>query len=80
MFETYKGYGISVTWSDKEMGFHYAVRRADGAEVVHSPEAYFYDENALKAAREIVDKLVQEDSEGTKEKKEDEENAENVIL
>lgn len=80
MFETYKGYGISVTWSDKEMGFHYAVRRADGAEAAHSPEAYFYGENALKAAREIVDKLVQEDSERTEGKKEDEENAENVIL
>lgn len=69
MFETYKGYGISITWSDKEMGFHYAVRRADGAEVANSPEAYFYDENALKAAKEIVDKLVQEDSEGTDDHK-----------
>lgn len=80
MFETYKGYGITVTWSNKEMGFHYAVCRADGTEAAHSPEAYFYDRNALKAAREIVDKLLQEDSEGAEGQKEGEENAENVIL
>lgn len=68
MFETYKGCGISITWSSKEMGFHYAVCRADGTEVAHSPEAYFFDENALKAAREIVDKLVQTDNcEGNEE-------------
>lgn len=73
MFETYKGHGISVTWSSKEMGFHYAVCRADGTEVAHSLEAYFYDENALKTAKEVVDKLVQEDSEGAKGKKGDEE-------
>lgn len=69
MFETYKGYGISITWSDKEMGFHYTVYRADKTEVAYGPEAYFYDENALKAAKEIVDELVQEDSEGTDDHK-----------
>lgn len=73
MFETYKGYGISVTWSDEEMGFHYAVCRADGVEAAHSLETYFFYENALKAAREIVDKLVQEDSERAEGQKEDEE-------
>ncbi len=74
MFETYKGYGISVTMSCGDGGFHYAVYHADATKVVPNSEAYFLYENALKDAREIVDKLVQEDSE------EDEENAENVIL
>lgn len=68
MSEIYKGHRIVTSWNYKKMGFDYCVK-VNGTEVAHSPEAYFYEENAVKAAKEVVDKLIEEDSEGADDNK-----------
>ena len=49
MTEKYKGYSINTEWNDKAMGFDFSVRREDGAEVLRSEAAYFYEDNAKAA-------------------------------
>lgn len=59
MAEKYRGYSIGTRWNDKAMGFDFFVRSEDGAEVSRSGAAYFYEENALAAAKEAVDRKVE---------------------
>ena len=52
MTEKYKGYSINTEWNDKAMGFDFSVRREDGAEVLRSEAAYFYEDNAVDGKAE----------------------------
>lgn len=56
MHETYKGYDIWVSWNDDTMGFDFSVQNAKGEKIACSGASYFYDSNALKAAKEVVEK------------------------
>lgn len=55
MYETYKGYEIRVRWNDETFGFDFSVRDKNGEKIACSEASYFYDGNALKAAKEAVD-------------------------
>ena len=55
MTEKYKGYIISTGWNEKMMGFDFHVHDNNGTEAFSSGEPYFYEENAMKAAKEAVD-------------------------
>ena len=57
MREKYKNYVISVYWCEDDLGFKFKIYNAENVSVFKSSEAYFYDYNALKAAKEIIDKL-----------------------
>lgn len=55
MTEKYKGYSINTCWDDEATGFGFSVRSEDGTEAFRSGAAYFYEENALAAAKAAVD-------------------------
>lgn len=55
MTEKYKGYSINTEWNGRAMGYDFSVRSEDGTEVFRSGAAYFYEENALAAAKAAVD-------------------------
>lgn len=55
MNETYKGYEIRVSWNDETFGFDFSVWDKNGEKIACSEASYFYDSNALKAAKEAVD-------------------------
>ena len=56
MIEQYKGYEIKVYWSENDMGYVFCVFSRDG-EGIEESGAYFYEENALIAARAAADAL-----------------------
>lgn len=51
MVEEYKGYRIDTGWNDEALGFDFHVGTADGREAFRSEEPFFYEENALAAAK-----------------------------
>lgn len=55
---TYKGYRIYVYWTDKECGYRFTVYDPEGKAAAESEGAYFYDDNALKEAKKIIDGLA----------------------
>lgn len=55
MEERYKGYFISTRWNCKTTGFDFCVHDGNGTEVFSSEASYFYEENALEAAKEVID-------------------------
>lgn len=55
---TYKGYSIHVYWTDKDWGFRFKVYDQNGKVAAKSEAAYFYEDNALKEAKKIVDELT----------------------
>ena len=57
MRENYNGYELSTAWDDGALGFGFSVHDKNGTEVSHSVDPYFYEENALIAAREAADAL-----------------------
>lgn len=57
MNENYNGYELNTVWEDEALGFGFRIYGRDGAEVSRSKEPYFYEENALVAAREAADAL-----------------------
>ena len=59
MTEKYKGYIISTSWNGKTTGFDFRVRGENGAEAFSSEVSYFYEENALKAAKKDVDEKTE---------------------
>lgn len=63
MHEIYEGYRICTRWNMKEMGFDFHVYGKDGREAAHSGQPYFYEENALKAGRDAVKKLLKNSAE-----------------
>lgn len=58
MGEIYKGYSISTGWNDETTGFDFFVCDAEGTEVSRSGGSYFYEENALEAAKKAVDEKM----------------------
>ena len=54
----YKGYRINVYWTNKDWGFRFKVYDLNGKVVAESEAAYFYEDNALKEAKKIVDRLT----------------------
>lgn len=54
----YKSYQIEVYWEDKDYGFRYKVYNLSGEVVAECEDAFFYYDNALKKAKEIIDGLV----------------------
>ena len=60
----YKGYYIAVSWNNREMGFDFAVYDPEHRKVARSDASYFFDYNAEKAAKEAVDKILQEQENG----------------
>jgi len=57
MREDYNGYELSTAWDDGALGFGFSVHDKNGAEVFHSVDPYFHEENALIAARAAADAL-----------------------
>ena len=57
----YKGYYIAVSWNDKELGFDFTVYDPEHRKVAWNIEAFFFDYNAEKEAKEIVDKILQKE-------------------
>lgn len=57
MREKYKNYTINVCWRKSDLGFKFEIYDAENTFVFESTGAYFYDCNALKAAKEFIDKL-----------------------
>ena len=80
MHETYRGYELYTTWNDEAMGFDYSVCSSDKVRVVCSSEAYLFEENAMIAAKEDVDKLLDPMEKHTCENGEDNEHVADVIL
>ena len=57
MKEIYNGYELRTEWDDVALGFGFSVHDKNGAEVSRSTDPYFYEENALIAARAAADAL-----------------------
>lgn len=57
MKEIYNGYELSMAWDDGAIGFGFSIHDKNGAEVSRSVDPYFYEENALIAARAAADAL-----------------------
>ena len=57
MKEIYNGYELSTAWDDEALGFGFSVHDKKGMEVSKSIDPYFYEENALTAARAAADVL-----------------------
>lgn len=80
MHETYRGYELYTTWNDEALGFDYSVWSSEKEMVACSSEAYFYEENAMIAAKEDVDKRLNHVEKHTCENGEDNEHVADVIL
>lgn len=59
MTEKYKGYIISTSWNGKTTGFDFRVYSENGTKSFSSEASYFYEENALKAAKKAVDEKTE---------------------
>lgn len=54
----YKEYRINVYWEDEDEGFQYKVYNPSDEVVAESEEPFFFYDNALKEAKEIIDGLA----------------------
>ena len=61
MREDYNGYELSTAWDNEALGYGFRISGKDGGEVSRSAEPYFYEENALQAAREAADALPEQE-------------------
>ncbi len=61
MKEIYNGYELSTAWDDEALGFGFSVHDKKGMEVSKSIDPYFYEENALTAARAAADALPEQE-------------------
>ena len=61
MKEIYNGYELSTAWDDEALGFGFSVHDKKGMEVSKSIDPYFYEENALQAARNAADALSEQE-------------------
>lgn len=57
MRENYNGYELQTAWDDGALGYGFRIFDKGGAEVSRSTDPYFYEENALIAARAAADAL-----------------------
>ena len=60
MKEIYNGYELRTEWDDEALGFGFSVHDKKGMEVSKSIDPYFYEENALTAARAAADALPEQ--------------------
>ena len=60
MKEIYNGYELQTEWDDVALGFGFSVHDKKGMEVSKSIDPYFYEENALTAARAAADALPEQ--------------------
>ena len=60
MKEIYNGYELQTEWDDVALGFGFSVHDKKGMEVSKSIDPYFYEENALTAARAAADALTEQ--------------------
>ena len=60
MKEIYNGYDLQTEWDDEALGYGFRIYGRDGAEVSKSTDPYFYEENALTAARAAADALPEQ--------------------
>ena len=61
MKEIYNGYELQTEWDDEALGYGFRIYGRDGAEVSKSTDPYFYEENALTAARAAADALPEQE-------------------
>lgn len=52
-----KGYRIFTYWCDADCGYRYSIISSDGKIAIQSEGAYWYEENARKAAEQEIEKL-----------------------
>ena len=57
MKEIYNGYELQTEWDDGALGYGFRISNRSGVEVSKSMDPYFYEENALIAARAAADAL-----------------------
>ena len=57
MKEIYNRYELQTEWDDEALGYGFRIYGRDGAEVSRNVDPYFYEENALTAARAAADAL-----------------------
>ena len=60
MKEIYNGYELQTEWDDEALGYGFRIYGRGGAEVSKSIDPYFYEENALTAARAAADALPEQ--------------------
>ena len=61
MKKTYNGYELQTAWDDEALGYGFCIFDKSGAEVSHSVDPYFHEENALIAARAAADALPEQE-------------------
>lgn len=52
-----KGYSISTYWCDADYGYRYSIYDSKGKVVLQSKDAFWYEENAIKAAEQEIEKM-----------------------
>ncbi len=60
MYEEYKGYGIRTVWNDDTTGFDFQIYDANGKTIGANELSYFYEDNAMTAAKQTVDEMLEE--------------------
>ncbi len=57
MGETYRGYQITIAWNSETTGYDFIITPPDNGKIITSEDSYFYDYNAVKAAKVKIDEL-----------------------
>ena len=57
MVETYRGYQITIAWNSETTGYDFIITPPDNGKIITSEDSYFYDYNAVKAAKVKIDEL-----------------------
>lgn len=55
MGETYRGYQITIAWNSETTGYDFIITPPDNGKIITSEDSYFYDYNAVKAAKVKID-------------------------
>ena len=55
--ETYRGYQITIAWNSETTGYDFIITPPDNGKIITSEDSYFYDYNAVKAAKVKIDEL-----------------------
>lgn len=59
MYEEYRGYGIRTVWNDDTTGFDFRIYDADGRDAGTNELSYFFEGNAMAAAKQAVDEMLE---------------------
>lgn len=57
MGETYRGFQITIAWNSETTGYDFIITPPDNGKIITSEDSYFYDYNAVKAAKVKIDEL-----------------------